>query len=158
MPASRPSGENAHVHVSDPVVYLSPLKGFLSSSCYAVLPISRANGQLLSAIELERGETVRGLVVDEGGKPVARAIVVGKWEKSVTIPNADPKGAQGFMTKPSTRAMTNAQGEFVLEGIELGVTLRIEATAVNAHGDTLITVAAGAPLAVKLVVRVRPAS
>ena len=74
---------------------------------------------MLPPVELVRGETLRGVVVDEHGIPVADAKVVGKWDR---IFGPGPNDSPGMMMGANfpTSATSDAQGEFVLEGIHKG--------------------------------------
>ena len=60
------------------------------------MPEIKAEGQTLPTIELERGVTLRGMVIDENGKPVAGARVTGSWDR-VGPGFKDQNGATVFL-------------------------------------------------------------
>jgi hypothetical protein len=72
----------------------------------------------LRPIELARGQSLRGMVVDETGKPVMGALVRGSWGGKETIIQL-------------VASRTGPSGEFVLEGLDPLADLRLTA---EAHG------------------------
>ena len=80
--AIAPPGEKSRYYFSNSKVYFSPLPGFVGSPGGNELPIGPADGQVLPPIELDRGVTLRGIVVDAENKPVVGADVEGKWDRT----------------------------------------------------------------------------
>ena len=82
----------------------------------------------LRPLLLARGEAVRGTVIDEAGRPVAGAELSGFW----------PMSSEAYYV----HAWSDADGKFVIEGVDPEVDLRLWAT----HGER----ASGEPLLVHL--------
>jgi protocatechuate 3,4-dioxygenase beta subunit len=127
-------------------------KAFLKLGRGIEMPEITGDGQELPPIELERGVSLRGIVVDEEGKPVARATVLGKWNRigpAVKAPNGADM-AIGFDF--SVRAKTDVRGEFLLEGIHAGANVTLQAEAGDAQTGAPQPAAAGMADPVKLVI------
>ena len=137
-------GSTSYCHVSEPKGYLKQFRGLETS-------IGKIEGQVLAPIELVRGETMRGFVVDGHGNRVADAAVEGKWERIV---GPGPKGSSGVMMGAgySASATSNAQGEFLLEGIHKGANVMLEASLEEARTERPQQATVGAGETVKLVI------
>jgi beta-lactamase regulating signal transducer with metallopeptidase domain/protocatechuate 3,4-dioxygenase beta subunit len=116
------------------------------------MPEILTDGQVLPAIELERGETLRGIVVDEDGHPVAGARVLGAWDQIGPGVKA-PNGATMFMgSRFTAKADSGPRGEFLLEGIHPGANVLLQAEAGDARSGAPQPAAAGLAEPVKLVI------
>lgn len=91
-----------------PAEFVKPLRAFRAP----VVVMAESTEQTLPPIELVRGRRVRGKVVDESGHGVAGAEVQAAWW--VTYEPWLESGVNGPKWAATT---TDAQGEFVLEGI-----------------------------------------
>jgi len=140
-----PPGPKSYCYVIEvPKGYLQLARGF------EVL-IGTSDGQTLPPIELERGVTLGGVVVDADGKPVASAEVEGKWQKFYPANSPDHPGMSFGSTFTAT-AKTDAHGQFLLEGIHPGANVMLEASAEEARTDRPTQSAAGATTPAKLVI------
>ena len=135
-----------HCYISEaPQAYLKPPHA-------SEMTIGPTDGQILPTIELERGVALRGVVLDEAGQPVPGAAVEGKWTQ-LGEPFKGPNGANGVLISNwSSAATSNDQGQFVLEGINPGANVMLEASVGNARTDRPQPAAAGAAEPVKLVI------
>ena len=71
------------------------------------------DGQMLPPVELERGVTLRGIVVDEADKPVVGADVEGKWDKicpSIRPTTPDGDGPALSRRRPRRTPKVNSAG------------------------------------------------
>ena len=140
-----PRGKETFCHLDVP-------KGYLKLGRGIEMPEITADGQVLPPIELERGVTLRGVVVDEEGKPVAGARVLGKWNRigpSIKFPNG-ATGAMGFNFSATSRS--NARGEFLLEGVHQGAEVMLEAEAGEVRTGAPQPGAPDAPDPIRLVI------
>ena len=113
--------------------------------------IEEKDGQTVPPVELERGVTLGGIVVDDAAMPVVGAAVEGKWDKIRPADSPDHPGmAVGFIG--STSSKTDEQGHFLLEGIHPGANVMLEASAGDARTERPMQAAAGTPTAAKLVI------
>jgi beta-lactamase regulating signal transducer with metallopeptidase domain len=149
--AIAPPGANSQFHLSNSKVYFSPLQGFLGPSGGNELPIGPVDGQVLPAIELDRGVTLRGIVVDGEGKPVMGAAVEGKWDRIHAV-NSPNNAGMAFAHTFTATAKTDADGTFLLEGIHPGANVTLEASEGDARTDRPTQAAAGTTTLTKLVV------
>jgi beta-lactamase regulating signal transducer with metallopeptidase domain len=149
--AMAPPGPKAQLRVSGPNTYFSPLQGFLSPSGGHELAIGPADGQTLAPVELDRGVTLRGIVVDAEDKPVAGAAVEGKWNQISPVNSPDNPG-MAFSQTCSATAKTDEQGRFVLEGIHPGANLMLEASASDSRTERPTQAAAGTATPARLVI------
>ena len=118
--AIAPRGKETFCHPDIPKDYLKLSRGI-------EMPEITGDGQELPAIELERGVTLRGIVVDEEGKPVAGARVLGKWDRTGPGFKA-ANGATMFMGSTfSVTAKSDDHGGFLLEGIHAGANVLLQA-------------------------------
>jgi beta-lactamase regulating signal transducer with metallopeptidase domain len=132
-------------------LYLSEPRGYLKHDRGIETKIGESDGLTLDPVELERGVTLRGIVVDEAGQPVATANVDGKWQRIWSADSPDHPGLS-FASTFSAAATTDAQGQFVLEGIHPGANVTLEASADQARTDRPIQAAAGTATPAKLVI------
>jgi beta-lactamase regulating signal transducer with metallopeptidase domain len=137
-------GSTSYCHLSEPNGYLKQGRGVETA-------IGKADGQVLPPFELVRGQTVRGIVVDERGTPVAAAKVTGKWDRII---GPGPKDSPGMMmgANYSASATSDAQGEFILEGIHKGANVMVEAGFEEARTERPQQAVVGAAEPVKLVI------
>jgi len=137
-------GSQSYLDLSEPKAYLKRGRGIETT-------IGEHDGQTLAPIELERGVTLRGIVVDEAGKPVAAAEVQGKWQ-IITPANSPDHPGMSFGSTFSAAATTDAHGQFVLEGIHPGANVMLEASANEARTDRPTPAAASAAMPARLVI------
>jgi beta-lactamase regulating signal transducer with metallopeptidase domain len=143
--AIAPRGKETFCHPDIPPGFIKLVRGI-------EMPEITADGQVLPPIELERGATLRGIVVDENGRTVAGASVVGKWN-TIGPGIKAPNGATMFMgSNFSAKATTDARGEFLLEGIHPGANMMLEAQAGEARTAGPQPAGAGTPVPVKLMI------
>ena len=71
----------------------------------------------LPTIEMTRGESIRGVVVDARGKPVANAAVLGHY----------PGDDEGDLTRARARTRSDRAGAFLIQGITPGSGLKLSA-------------------------------
>ena len=72
----------------------------------------------LPTIEMTRGESIQGVVVDARGKPVANAAVLAHY----------PGDDEGDLTRARSRTRSNRAGAFLIQGITPGSELKLSAT------------------------------
>ena len=149
--AIAPPGEKSRYYFSNSKVYFSPLPGFVGSPGGNELPIGPADGQVLPPIELDRGVTLRGIVVDAENKPVVGADVEGKWDRTYPLNDPDHPGMALGHTFSAT-AKTDAHGQFLLEGIHPGANVMLEANESEARTDRPTQAAAGTTTQTRLVI------
>ncbi len=137
-------GSTSYLHLTEPKAYLKQGRGIET-------PIGENEGQTLPPVELIRGLTLPGLVVDEEGKPVADATVDGKWDRIYPANSPDHPGMAIGRTFSAT-AKTDAQGHFLLEGIHPGANVSLEAVADEARTERPQQSAAGVATPVTLVI------
>ncbi|HQU43700.1 MAG: hypothetical protein B7Z73_04215 [Planctomycetia bacterium 21-64-5] len=94
------------VELPSPLV--KPLRAFRAPVELAADPLE----QSLPTIELRRGRTVRGRVVNADGKPVARASVQASWQAFEPWLESNVRGPKWLMTD------SDEQGEFIVTGID----------------------------------------
>ena len=137
-------GSTSYLHLSEPKAYLKRSHGIETA-------IGERDGQAIPPVELVRGETLRGVVVDDHGKPVAGAKVHGKWDRII---GPGPKGSPGVAmgANYSALATSDARGEFVLEGIHKGASVMLEASSEEARTESPQHGVPAAPEPVKLVI------
>jgi beta-lactamase regulating signal transducer with metallopeptidase domain len=136
---------------SKSVLHLSEPKGYLKRGQGVETMIGETDGLTLDPIELDRGLKLRGVVVDEAGEPVAAATVEGKWQ--IIIPANSPEHPGMSLASTHTAvAKTDAQGQFLLEGIHPGANVTLEASANEARTDRPTPAAAGAATPARLVI------
>src|SRR5262249_55256021 len=104
--------------------------------------------QALPPIELERGASLRGVVVGDDNQPVAGATVEGKW--TVIEPIKGPGGATGMGRNFTVSATSDDRGAFVLEGIHPTANVTLEAQADGARTERPQTAGPGAYVPVTL--------
>ncbi len=112
-------------------LYVDPPPAFLRTMRSTEVNVGEADGQAFP-IEVERGATLRGRVVDEAGAPVPGAIVEGKWQQSG---GSGGPGGMSLMMTPKVKATTEARGDFLLEGIHPGATVSLEARSGDARTE-----------------------
>ncbi len=150
--AIAPPGEHSYFYLSDSNGYLTPLRGYLGPAGGNQVAIGPTDGQTLPVIELDRGVTLRGSIVDESGQPVRGAKVEGKWTQ-LGEPFKAANGETGrFASNHTVTATSNDLGEFLLQGIHPGANMLLEASLENARTDRPQPAAAGADTPVKLVI------
>lgn len=143
--AIAPRGKETFCHPDIPIGYLKLSRGI-------EMPEITGDGQELPPIELERGVTLRGIVVDEEGKPVAGARVLGKWDQIGTGVKA-PNGATMFLgSNFSATAKSDDRGAFLLEGIHAGANVQLQAEIGEARTAAPLPAAADSPNPVKLII------
>jgi beta-lactamase regulating signal transducer with metallopeptidase domain/protocatechuate 3,4-dioxygenase beta subunit len=114
--------------VIPPKSYLAPKPG--GSTPITIGPEAE---QALPPIELERGASLRGVVVGDDGKPVAGAKVEGKW--MVVEPLSGRGGPTGIGHNFTASATTDDRGAFLLEGIHPTANVTLEASAAEARTE-----------------------
>src|SRR5262249_38658178 len=116
------------------------------------ITIGQADDQALPPIEVEHGLSIRGVVVDETGKPVSGATIEGRWTAPAQPSGAQRVGGMSYVMMPSITAKSDSKGEFVLLGIDPGTTVDMEASAGDARTENPIQAAAGArdPVTVRI--------
>ncbi len=137
-------GSQSYLHLSEPKAYLKRGHG-------VEIMIGEQDGLTLAPIELDRGVTLGGVVVDEAGNPVAAANVEGKWDRIYPANPPNPPGVS-FGRTFSAAATTDAQGQFLLEGIHPGANVMLEASANDARTDGPTPAGAGTGTPAKLVI------
>ncbi len=136
MPEARSDAEGRFVAYAMPGsaagLFVSPPPCFLRANRTSDVAIGEIDGQTLPPIELERGVSLRGRVVDEAGSPVPGAMVEGKWQQFMggTSPNGP-----FMMSNQVAKATSDPRGEFLLEGIYRGAKVSLEAQAGDARTD-----------------------
>ena len=121
-------GSQSYLHLSEPKAYLKRGRGI-------EILIGEKDGQTLPPIELERGVTLRGIVVDEAGTPGRRRLM-SKGSGTGSYPaNAPNHPGMSIGRTFSAMSKTDAQGQFLLEGIHPGANVMLEASASEARTD-----------------------
>jgi beta-lactamase regulating signal transducer with metallopeptidase domain len=126
-------GSTSYLHLKEPKSYIKEGQGIEKA-------IGQEDDQTLASVELELGATLGGCVLDEAGKPVARAAVEGKWDKTYPLPGQREMALGRTFT---ATAATDGQGRFVLEGIHPGASVMLEAKAGDARTARPMAAAAG---------------
>ncbi len=137
-------GSKSYLHLSEPKAYLKLGQGIETV-------IGAQDGQTIPPVELDRGVTLRGIVVDAEDKVVVGASVEGKWDRTYPVNSPDHPGMALGRTF-SASAKTDAQGQFLLEGIHPGANVMLEASASEARTDRPNQAAAGTTTLAKLVI------
>jgi len=143
--AIAPRGKETFCLLDVPKGYLKLLRGI-------EMPEITRDGQELPPIELERGVTLRGIVVDEMGKPVDGARVLGRWSRFGSAVMSPIGGTMTRASGFSATAKSDDHGEFLLEGIHAGANVVLQAEAGEARTEAPLPAAAGLPDPVKLVI------
>ena len=143
--AIAPRGKETFCHPDIP-------KGYLKLSRGIEMPEITADGQELPPIVLERGVTLRGIVLDEDGKPVAGARVVGRWDQIGPGFKAPNGSTMAMGANYSATALSDERGEFLLEGIHARANVQLQAELGEARTGAPVPAAADTPDPVKLVV------
>jgi beta-lactamase regulating signal transducer with metallopeptidase domain/protocatechuate 3,4-dioxygenase beta subunit len=126
-------GSTSYLHLKEPKSYIRQGRGVEKA-------IAEEDDQSLAPVELEVGASLGGSVVDEEGKPVARAAVEGKWDKTYPLPG---QREMALGRTFSATATTDAQGRFLLEGIHPGASVMLEANAGDARTGRPTSATAG---------------
>jgi protocatechuate 3,4-dioxygenase beta subunit len=113
-------------------LFVDPPNAYLQMNRAIDVVVGEENGQVLAPVELERGATLRGRVVDEARNPVAGAIVKGVWNKFI---GPGPQRGSSVSARMSATAMTDEVGSFVLEGIDREASVSLEASAGDASTE-----------------------
>jgi beta-lactamase regulating signal transducer with metallopeptidase domain len=137
-------GSKSYLHLAEPKAYLKRGHGIETV-------IGETDGQTMPPIELDRGVTLRGIVVDAEDKPVIGAAVEGKWDRISPVNSPNNPGTALGQTF-STTAKTDAQGQFLLEGIHPGANVMLEASESEARTNRPTRAAAGTATLAKLVI------
>ncbi len=143
--AIAPRGKQVFCHSDVPKGYIKLARGI-------EMPEITGDGQELPPIELERGVTLRGVVADEEGKPVAGARVLGKWDQIGPGFQAANGATMALGSNFSATAKSDDRGEFLLEGIHARANVQLQAEAGEARTERPLPAAADSPEPVKLVI------
>ena len=100
--------------IHDPICHLSEPKAYLKRGHGIKTVIGDKDGQTIPPVELERGVTLRGIVVDAEDKPVVAAIVEGKWDRTYPVNSPDHPGmalGQTFRRRPRRTPRVNSSSK-----------------------------------------------